>query len=440
MRLTKWFRVFILVALVASSLGVAAAQDDPLANVDPTGQTDVGWHNPSRAREEKLLELIGKFNEENEWGITVVAEYQGSYDDIRNKMSAGIASGELPSLVVGYQNDQAFYQQANALVDMNIYVNSPTWGLSEEEIADFYAGFWVQDVHAEYGGQRLGVPPNRSAALMIYNVDWLNALGYDAPPETWAEFKEVACAATDPAAGTSGVSWYDSASNLAAMVFGLGGNIINEDGTAYTFDTPEMRTALGVIQELAQEGCLTINPENFGNQADFGNQRALFTFGSSSGLPFFESAVNDGAQGPFNWAVANFPHAEGGEPVLNVYGGSISMCVTTPEQQLAAWLFLKWFLSAENQAEWVRVSGYFPTRASTVPLIEDYLVENPYFVGAYEILNTTKQAFEPQVISYQQVRDLMDQATARVIQGQDIESVIADLQAGADAAVAEFAD
>lgn len=437
---TKWLKAFVLVALVMSSLGVVAAQEDPLADVDPTGQTVVWWHNHSGSREEKLAELIAAFNETNEWGITVEAINQGSYDDIRDKMNAAIQSGELPSLVVGYQNDQAFYQQAEALVDLNIYVNSPKWGLTEEEVADFYPTFWAQDVHPEYGGQRLGFPPNRSAALMYYNVDWLKELGYDAPPTTWAAFKEVSCAATDADAGTFGVSWYDSASNFATMVMGLGSNIIAEDGSAYTFDTPEVREALTVLQELAAAGCLTQNPERFGNQADFGNYKALFTFGSSSGLPFYEQAVSEGAQGPFEWSVAPLPFAEGGEAVLDVYGGSISMPVTTAEQQLAAWLFLKWFTSAENQAEWVKISGYFPTRASTVEYIQDYLTENPHFAVAYELLSTTKLVYEPQVISYQAVRDLMDEAVARAIQGDDIETIVADLQAGADEAVAEFAE
>lgn len=436
----KWIKAFVLVALVASMVGasVAAAQD--LSDLDPTGQTITWWHNHSGQREEQLAVLVEEFNTTNEWGITVVAENQGSYDDIRNKMNAAIASGDVPSLVVGYQNDEAFYQQANALVDLNIYVNDPTWGFTEEEIADFYPGFWAQDVHVLYDNQRLGLPPNRSMTLMYYNVDWLNELGYDGPPETWEEYVEVACAATDPDAGLYGHSWYDSASNLATMVFSFGGNIINAENTAFTLDTPEMRQALGVIEQLVDQGCITQNPENFGDQADFGNRVAMFTFGSSSGLPFYGTAVNEGANGPFEWSIAPFPHGEGQEAIVNVYGGSILMPVTTAEQQLAAWLFLKWFTSPEIQARWVEISGYYPTRASTVEYLQEYLEANPKFATSYGLLGVTNQVFEPQVITYNAVRNLMDEATARVLQGHDIEAIIADIQAGADEVVAEFAE
>jgi len=37
-------------------------------------------------RETGLNGLIQDFNDTNEWGITVVGEYQGSYNDIFNKM------------------------------------------------------------------------------------------------------------------------------------------------------------------------------------------------------------------------------------------------------------------------------------------------------------------------------------------------------------------
>ncbi|NOZ49471.1 MAG: hypothetical protein GXP37_05395, partial [Chloroflexi bacterium] len=59
---------------------------DPWANVDPSGQTVVFWHQHSRAREEALQEIVQAFNDTNEWGITVDAEYQGGYSDIFNKM------------------------------------------------------------------------------------------------------------------------------------------------------------------------------------------------------------------------------------------------------------------------------------------------------------------------------------------------------------------
>ncbi len=97
----------------------APATDGPLAGVDPRGVEVVWWHNHSGSREEALMPLVEQFNDTNECGITVVAQNQGGYNDIRDKMNAGIATGELPGLIVGYQNDQAFYALADGLADMN---------------------------------------------------------------------------------------------------------------------------------------------------------------------------------------------------------------------------------------------------------------------------------------------------------------------------------
>ena len=54
---------------------------DPWADVDPRGQTVVFWHQHTRDRETALNEIVADFNATNEYGITVVAEYQGGYGD-----------------------------------------------------------------------------------------------------------------------------------------------------------------------------------------------------------------------------------------------------------------------------------------------------------------------------------------------------------------------
>ncbi len=158
----------------------APATEGPLAGIDPRGQTVVWWHPHSGDRQAWLDQAVATFNATNECGITLIAEYQGGYDEIRNKMSAAIASGELPGLVAGYQNDQAFYALANALVDLDVYVDDPVWGLTPEEKADFFS--LEQGVHPALGGARLGFPPNRSMEVIFYNNTWGEELGFADPP------------------------------------------------------------------------------------------------------------------------------------------------------------------------------------------------------------------------------------------------------------------
>jgi ABC-type glycerol-3-phosphate transport system substrate-binding protein len=147
---------------------------DPLVRekVDPTGQTVKFWHNHTRDRETALLEIVEEFNQTNEWGITVVAENQGSYNDIFNKILGLLNTPDVPDLVVAYQNQAATYQVGEGLADINPYVNSYKWGLSDSDKKDFFTGFYNQDIFPNFGNARLGFPPNRSMEVLYDNMDW----------------------------------------------------------------------------------------------------------------------------------------------------------------------------------------------------------------------------------------------------------------------------
>lgn len=412
------------------------ATDGELAGVDPNGQTVVWWHNHSGSREEGLKGLIAEFNSSNPCGITVDAQNQGSYNDIRDKVNASIGAGEQPAaLIVGYQNDQAFYQLNDTLVDLNLYVNDPTWGLSAEEQADFYPAFFNQSVHPVFDNQRLGFPPNRSMEVMYYNVTLLKELGYDAPPTTPEEFKEMACAAHAADPNNKGYLLRDDASAVASWTYAFGGNILNEAGDGYVLNGQATVDALTLLKSMYDEGCANFldDPEGFPN-AEFAARRALFAQGSSSGIPFYAGDVTkvaeEAGKEADEWGVAAIPHTTA-EPVQNIYGGDVMVTVTTPEQQLAAWVFIKWFTSPEVQAQWDQISGYFPTRQSTVDNLQEYLTSNPQWAQAVELLPFS--AYEPQLISYTGVRDAMTEAFNAIIQGADIQPTLDALNEDANA-------
>lgn len=404
----------------------APATEGELAGVDPRGQTIIWWHNHSGTREENMLPLIDEFNATNECGITVDAQNQGGYDDIRDKVNASIAAGEQPAaLIVGYQNDQAFYQLNDTLADLNAYVDDAHWGLSEEERADFYASFFDQSVHPAFDGQRLGFPPNRSMEMLYYNQTVLEELGFDGPPTTPEEFKTMACAAAEANGdGTGGYILRDDASAVAAWTFAFGGNVLTEDGSAYVYDSQATVDAMTLLKEMYDEGCAFFFTDGYPN-TEFAARRAVFAQGSSSGIPFYANDIQtiadeEGREADV-WGVAAIPHTTD-EPVQNVYGGDIMITATTPEQQLAAWIFIKWFTAPEAQAQWDQISGYFPTRQTTADHLTDYLSENPQWAQAVELLDYG--TYEPQLISYQSVRDAVSEAFNQIMQGADIQETL----------------
>ncbi len=408
-------------------------------HVDPSGQEVSFWYQHSGARAEVLEEIISEFNASNEWGITVVGSSQGGYGDIFNKMLAVIGTSDVPNLLVAYQNQAASYQLGEGLVDMRELVDSDIWGLSAEDKADFFPGFYAADIFPSFDNARLGFPPNRSMEILYYNVDWLTELGYDGPPTTPAEFKEMACAATaQPFSGAAadtqalGFQFALDASTIASLSFAFGGDIFDYDNVAYHYDGQATIDAMTLMQELFAEGCAVIPAERYGDQTDFGNGTTLFNISSSSGLPYYASAVEAGAE--FNWGVGPVPHTTA-EPVVNVYGASVSIGQSTPEKELATWLFVKYYTSPEVQAKWATASNYFPVRQSVAAELGDYFAINPNYEVAFNLLPYGTS--EPPVPGYDFVRVRVAEVMAAIVDGADVATSLADLTAEANEILAD---
>ena len=401
-----------------------------LEQVDPQGQKVTFWYQHSEEREAALKALIDKFNRTNEYGIEVVGEHAGTHDDIYEKMLVRMQSGVLPQLVVAYRYQAQAYNRNGGVVDLAPYMNSPKWGLSGDERGDYFQEFIDQD---RIKGVQVAFLPSRSMEVLYYNVDWLQELGYDTPPRTWGEFAAVCRqAAQKPFSKATeggkslGLALNVDASRLASMAFSRGGDFINADGSAYTLDTPEVEASLSMVRELIEAGAAEV----MGSQTDirraFSTGQTLFVMRSSSGMPLYGSDVEAGAG--FVWNVAPVPY-EVDQPVLNVYGASLAVCKTTPEQQLAAWLFIKWFTQPAQQEVWSRKSSYFPVRRSTARDIASY------FRISYGLLLYGQP--EPWVIGYGAVRQMIEEAMEKALQGGDLKQTLGDLEKQANQTLAQ---
>lgn len=432
-------RVFIWICLL-SLVGCGGERERgvevDLEQADPRGQKVTFWYQHTLKREEMLSALIAEFNRTNAHGIEVRGEYSGSYSDIYNKMLVGLQSGSLPSLTVAYNNQASVYYLNEGVVDLEPYMDSPRWGLSAEERADFFPAFLAQD---NFRGAQVAFPPNRSMELLYYNADWLKELGYDGPPTSWEEFTEICRRAKGQGFSKAedekrhfGFLLGVDASRLASMTFSRGGDFMR--GGLYTLNTPEIREGLLLMRALMQEGAVEMISEPGQETNDFGMGQVLFVTDSSTGIPYVVSAVESGLD--FAWDVAPLPRSLE-EPVVNVYGASVAVCRTTQEQQLAAWLFVKWFTEPEQQARWVEASGYFPVRKSTAGKLQSYFADHPLYAKAYGWLDYGKP--EPGVTGYESVRRLIARAMVDVVlEGEDAEEVLSRLEQEANKVLGEY--
>ena len=83
-----------------------------------------------------MAALIADFNGSNAYGITVESQHQGHYGTIQDLMNTAILSGELPNLVAGYANAVAGWANEGVVVDINLLLNSPEWGIPRRRAGD----------------------------------------------------------------------------------------------------------------------------------------------------------------------------------------------------------------------------------------------------------------------------------------------------------------
>ncbi len=398
----------------ALAVGNPPTTPEMVDSIDLTGKNVevVYWHNRPQQDQDLLQSMLDQFNQSNPYGIKARAEIGGaSYADVYNKVNAAIQAGQPPEISVAYQNQAAFYRAQGAVIDLNPFIKSSKYGLSQDDLNDYYQTFLDSDANPQFQNEHLGFPTQRSIDVLYYNADWLHQLGYDQPPTDWQGWEEAACKASDPSQNKYGWALVHDASDFASMVFARGGRILSADGTAYVFNDQAGVDSLAMIQRMFKNKCAVEVPasERNGAQNRFANGQVLFVMGSSSGLVGTQDAVSKGNN--FKWDIALFPNT--GKPAVNLYGASVSVYKTTPEKELAAWLVIKYLGERAQTARWAENTGYLPVRQSAKDDVVAAFKADPKWGPAADSYGRMFDWFqyamvESPVAGYDPVRDLID--------------------------------
>lgn len=404
----------------------------------------VYWHNRPQKDHELIQAMLAEFNKTNPYGIEARAEIAGiKYSDVYSRVNRAIQNGNPPDLSVAYPNQAAFYRVQNAVIDLTPFIQSKKYGLSQADEADYFPIFLASDANPHYQGERLGFPTQRSIEVMYYNADWLEQLGYDAPPTDWRAWQKIACQASQPAQKKYGWAFRHDASNFASQVFARGGRILAEDGSAYVFNSQAGIDTMTLILQMFLNRCAVEVPaaEPDGEIARFANGQVLFVFASSSNLARYKEAVSQA--GKFNWNIAMLPQT--GQPAVNLYGASVSVYRTVPERELAAWLVIKFLSEKAQTARWAIHTGYLPVRQSAKnQVIAAYKADPTWgavadsYARLFDWLEYAR--IESPVIGYDEVRQLIDaELMSKVISNPsaDVKKLLNETVAKANQRLAE---
>ncbi len=348
---------------------------------------------------------VDDFNKTNEWGIKVQTTSQTNYTELFQNVTTALPTADRPQLVIALPEHALAWDANGYVVDLMPYVNDPLYGLADTDIRDIPSVFWNQD---SIGGKRLGIPAERSARFILYNESWAKELGFDSAPHNADDLRLQACKAhtsmlSDKDKTNDGQGgWLVDTSAMTAFSWlaAFGGGVLERND--YRFLTPNNIAALTFVKQLYDSGCAWQATPGTDLAAAFANRKALFSTAGLEDLPGQARAFAT-ANNADDWTVLTFPgQVQSG---LIIYGSSYVVLKSTPEQQLASWLFIRWMLSPQIQAKWVETTGLFPLRVSSLDLLSDYRDSHPQWAAALALL--PQGQIQPQLASWRAVRNML---------------------------------
>jgi multiple sugar transport system substrate-binding protein/sn-glycerol 3-phosphate transport system substrate-binding protein len=276
----------------------------------------------------------------------------------------------------------------------------------------------------------LGFPFQRSTDVLYANTEWLSELGYAETPTTPEDFALAACAASAKpfskaiGSASSGYYFYLDATRFSSWIFAFGGEVFNDETIQYKYDSDEVNDVTGFFTNLVASGCAEPISDRQEALSAFVDGRLLFWVDSSLHIAAVKEQVPNGAG--FNWVTTALPTARE-NPVQNIFGASASIPLTTPEKELASWIFLKYLTSPQIQAKWVQNSGFLPIRISAAEYIEDPYKSDDNFQTALALLAYSKS--EPSLPGYDLVRQEIELALQTLFSEEEVPGVLESLKA-----------
>jgi sn-glycerol 3-phosphate transport system substrate-binding protein len=301
-------------------------------------------------------------------GIKVNPVYAGSYTDTLTKAQTAAKSGQAPTMAVLLSTD------AYSLIDDGLITPFDTAGDTKAWLGSFYPAFMR---NGQIDGHAWGVPFQRSTIVLFYNQDAFKEAGLDPAqgPATWAAHADAAAKLTKKGTrwgieipGTGFAYWM-----FQALVAEAGGSLVNANGTAVSYDTPEARKSLAYWMDLQKAGSHPAGLVEWGiTPRDFLEGRAAMVWTTTGNL----SNIKTNAKFAFN--VGMLPaDVQRGSPTG---GGNFYMFKGASDAQRAASLrFIQWMTTPERAAQWGIDTGYVATRpdAWETPIMKAYVEKFP---------------------------------------------------------------
>lgn len=312
---------------------------DYTADGTDTGELEV-WVNMSTSYAEILQQMIDEtYNLEHGTNITICIMNN------EQKLILSNATDSNPDVVLGV-NFYTPYELAIRGAAKNL--------LEYEDFAEFYSSQYnvAGLTPLAYDGGIYGAVDSLNYQVLFYRKDILENLGLEVP-QTWEDVKNMMPTLlrysmnfyTTLASGSS----FKTFNMTGPFLYENGGSFYSDDGASVAFNTSDAQVGMTQMTELFTVYSLSEYTANFFNSFRYGE--------TPVGVGNFSTYIQLTTAAPElegQWGIALIPgqlNADGSVERYQAADSTASMIFDNTDMPEESWEFLKWWLSAEIQAE-----------------------------------------------------------------------------------------
>lgn len=292
------------------------------------------------------------------------------------------------------------FQGMGALADLSRNIQADPSIKSEF----FFPGAWKT---VEYENGVFGIPWYVETRCLFYRKDVLKKCGFEHPPRTWEELREIGAVLAKRPNGF-GISLSPTDPLLLAPFIWQAGGFILDSKKDLGILEPSFRRGLEFFASLFHDGIAPL-----GDAADLDPVQAFSD--KTATLPLFISgpwSVEQlNRQAPHlkgKWGVAPLPRGKTGASFL---GGSDLVVFRKAKHPREAWEFVRFMAQAETQRDWYVISNGLPSRrdAWRLPPLKGNADLKPFGIQLKSARPT------PMVPEWEQIGAVLARFTERVI-------------------------
>lgn len=364
---------------------------------DTGGKTNITlWYSLGGRYSRPMLNIVEQFNAMQD-SIFVETSYQGNYGPAFQKILASVVAENPPTLA------QVVVQLGPRLVEYGTVASLEPFFAADSAFTK--SAFFPQLLKScTFDGDLYALPMNASTQVLYYNKDLFRAAGLDpeAPPQTWQEVyryaQKLAQLNVRLADGREVqviglrldmIEW-----DVERIIYGWGGRVYKDDFSRVAYRSDAVLESLRFLRKMVDEGLATARGSN---ESDITGIVGM-VLRSTGSLEYLKEHVN------YELGVAPQPVAK--QAAIPLGGGNLFLFAdASPRQKRAAWAFLRYLYSPQNQLLWSSETGYMTSIRSAYEsdAMQQLFAEDARRRVTYEQLPSTISS--PKHGSYKEIND-----------------------------------